>query len=235
MHPVAFHASLHKWHLFVTLTFRSRDERGNALNVPREVERTKMLYAFLRQAAKGRKKDKAGRAIERVPFRFLRFIAREEKGERGGRYHWHILLEGLPPSRLNHAERFVLKSIWNDVGGGFADVRSYDSRLPGVSYVLKGLEGWSQSHANAYEMGKFSDDHEDRRLILSGSCIRQWGVSARDARASGGTRNRLVSSGVRSVGLRKRALKRAKAIPARDLREGINALNMHPAGLSFVR
>lgn len=235
MHPVAFQASLHRWDLFVTLTYSSRDKRGRPLKVPTEVERTRMLFAFLRQVAKGRKTDRSGHAIERVPFRFVRWIAREERGESGGRYHWHILLEGLPPSRINRTECFVIKTIWNDCGGGFCDCRAYDTRLPGVSYVLKGLEGWSQRHANAYEMRKFGADQEDRRLILSDSCCRQWAQSSGYEGASGGTRNR-KACGVRSVGGRKAAARRIKETPEEQVTRAYhNALNMHPAGVSFVR
>jgi hypothetical protein len=233
MHPIAFHASLHRWQLFVTLTYNSRDKRGNALKVPREVERNKMLHAFIHQVAKGRKKDAHGRAIERVPSSFLRWIAREERGERGGRYHWHILLEGLPPTRVNDSERFVIKTIWNDIGGGYADVRAFNSRLSGVLYVMKGLEGWSQSHANAYEVGKFGDDHKDRRLILSTSCVSHWGARSRDIGASGGALNP-ISSGVRSVGGREAAIGRLKETTEQELRRSIG-LSMHPAGVSFIR
>ncbi len=233
MHPVVFHASLNRWQLFVTLTYNSRDKRGNALKVPKEKERDRMLHAFIREVAKGRKRDKQGRAIDRVPSRFLRWVAREEKGERKGRYHWHILLEGLPPGRINHSERFVIKTIWNDLGGGHSDVRSYDNRLPGVSYVLKGLEGWSQSHANAYEVGKFDDDQKDRRLILSESCVRHWGARSRDARASGGALYP-IASGVRCVGGREAAIVRLKETTEQELRRSIG-LSMHPAGVSFIR
>lgn len=234
MHPVAFHASLNRWQLFVTLTYESRDKAGNALKVPTEIERTRMLHAFIHQVAKGRKRDSHGKAIDRVPSRFLRWIAREERGERKGRYHWHILLEGLPPGRVNSTERFVIKTIWNDVGGGHSDVRAYDARLPGAMYVLKGLEGWSQTHANAYEMGKFDEDQKDRRLILSASCVSHWGARSRDARASGGALYP-KASGVRCVGGREAAISRAKETTRRALEGTLHVLNMHPAGVSFVR
>ena len=234
MHPIAFQASLHRWDLFVTLTFKSRTESGSPLKMPKEDARERMLFAYLQQAAKGRKRDREGNPIERVPFRFLRWVAREERGERGGRYHWHILLEGLPPSRLNRSEHFVQKAIWSEVGGGYADVRAFDTRLDGVSYVMKGLEGWSQKAANSYEMGKFGADHEDRKLILSESCVRLWGAGSGYGGASSDSRKptsrplRPLPGG--NAGARKWTKETLEAALW-----GSIGLNQHPAGVSFVR
>jgi hypothetical protein len=236
MHPIAFQASLHRWDLFVTLTYKSRHESGAPLKVPDERSRARMLFAFLRELAKGRMTNRNGEPINRLPFRFLRWVAREEIGERNGRYHWHILVEGLPASRLNHTERFVIKSIWNDVGGGFSDVRVFDARLPGVSYVMKGLRGWSQSHANAYEMGKFADDQKDRTLILSASFTRLWGSASRYAGASGGSCDPKARAS-RPSDIREgvRRFPRTKEVAAIQGRLRHEVYNQHPAGTSLVR
>lgn len=233
MNPITFNLSLQRWQLFVTLTFRSKDESGNVMKVPNEAARQSMLFAFLRSAAKGQKRDGAsGKRIDCFPWSSFFWVAREERGELNGRHHFHILLDGLPPGRLNTVERFALKALWDSVGGGFSDVRSFDTRLPGVRYVLKGLEGWSQKNANAYEAKKFTDDHEGRRLILAESCVSKWARVRSNPRASGGAYP--SNEALRSVGLRERAIKQAKETVARHLGQGLFVLNQHPAGVSFV-
>ncbi|MBL9144006.1 MAG: hypothetical protein JNM99_10035 [Verrucomicrobiaceae bacterium] len=234
MTGIAFHASLHRWAFFVTLTFASKDESGNALNVPGFIERRKMLFAFLREAANGRKKNKAGKRIESLPFARLLWLVREERGEQKGRYHFHILLDGLPPTRINKTECFALKAVWRGVGGGFADVRLYDTGLPGVSYVMKGLEQWSRVNANAYEMRKFTEDEQDRMLILSESCRKKWQHEASTRGASGGASDAVIT-GLRSLASRKTGgRKLSKEVTEKELRSGWG-LNMHPAGISLVK
>jgi len=236
MDGIVFNASLHRWQFFVTLTFASRDERGNLLAVPSYAERRKMLFAFLRECAKGQKRNKEGIRIQSVPFPALLWLAREERGETGGRFHFHILLDGLPPSRVNKSEGYALKSIWRKLGGGFADVRTYDKRADGVSYVLKGLDEWSRVNANAYEMGKFNADEKDRMLILSNSCARKWCEQVTKTRASSAARSAVIT-GVRLSAPQTRGNhKRTKETPAElEARIRANWLNAHPAGVSFVR
>lgn len=232
MHPVAYNASLHRWQLFITLTFRSKDGSGNAVKVPKADERQKMLFAFLRRVALGLKRShKGGNRIEVIPFGALLWVAREERGELNGRHHFHILLDGLPPSRLNTSERFAIKAIWSGLGGGHSDVRMFDTRLPGVEYVMKGLAGWRQANANSYELRKFDDSHEDKSLILANSCVKKW---AR-LRIQGGTEGtQSLIRAVSPVGRREAAMQRAKETTADHLRASYG-LNMHPAGVSFVR
>lgn len=258
MHPIAFHASLHQWQLFVTLTYESRDERGNALKVPDEAGRRKMLFAFLRRAGFTKrhkvKPDLAERMnareyrrrteqaangvhVERVPFKHLLWMAREERGEVGGRYHYHILLGGLSPSTLNKSTCFALKGLWTSIGGGFADVRLFDTSLPGVKYVMKGLNEWSPALANAYEMRKAGVETENRELILAECCVRKWAQQPREPRATkGGACDRLINrtplSDRRKLVTHQRTKETLEELQAR-IRN--NWLNAHPAGVSFVR
>jgi len=234
MDGIAYNASLHPWAFFVTLTYASKDKSGNPRKVPNLRERRAMLFAFLREASKGRKRNKHGTRIESVPFPCLLWLAREERGELGGRYHFHILLSGLPSTRTNRTECFALKSIWTGLGGGFADVRLFDTGLPGVSYVMKGLAEWSKVHANAYELSKFTEDEKDRMLILSDSCVRKWGAESKSTRALGNSRSTVITGARPLVPLSRKGRKWTKEDLEAALR-GSYGLGMHPAGPSFVR
>jgi hypothetical protein len=234
MNPVAFNASLHAWEFFVTLTYESRDKHGNLLNVPNELERRKMLFAFLREVAKGNKRNKEGTRIESVTLRHLLFLAREERGEVRGRYHWHILISGLPSSRINVTECHVWKHIWKGLRGGHSDVRLFETGLSGVSYVMKGLDEWSRVNANAYELSKFSESQRDRMLILSDSCFLQWGQLATSTRASDNSSSAVIAGMRPSVRRNPKAnRKNTKEAAEAELRAGYG-YSMHPAGVSFV-
>ncbi len=228
MSPDLWHLSLHRWQMFCTLTFRSRNEQGQSVKVPNADCRRKMLFAFLRECAKGEKRDRNGKRISSIPFRKLLWAAREERGERKGRYHFHILLSGLPPERVNVTETFVQKSIWAGVCGGHSDFRMFDSRLPGVQYVLKGLEQWSQRHANAYEVGKYCAD-EDRTLILADAYVSKWAQESGKPGASGSSRSTVIT------GVRPSAILRGGNHRTTETPRGLYVLNMHPAGVSVVR
>jgi len=114
-----------------------------------------------------------------IPEGLLPFLAREERGEKRGRFHWHVLVcglhystgRGIIPSPNINSDRFILEALWRQCGdsAGFPDVREYDAQLSGAQYVLKGLEmaEWSYSGANAYELGKFCDEWGNRELILA--------------------------------------------------------------------
>lgn len=237
MQPLSYLISSHRWQLFVTLTFNSRDERGRPVKVPGVGARRKMLFAFLRETAKGLKRDRTGRRTDSIPFHALSWVAREETGELNGRYHFHLLLSGLPPGRLNTTERFVIKSIWTGVGGGHSDVRVFDTQLAGVNYVLKGLEQWSRAQANAYEVGKFREvPGVDRELIVSNACLEKWrqGFAERTRATTAGTRS-AVNTGVSPVGPGNGTAKRAKETPEEVARRRYERFGSHPAGVSFVR
>lgn len=226
MNPHLYNISLQSWEWFVTLTFASRDEAGNAVKVPDQHARQRMVFAFLRRAAEGNKRDKTtGRRVSVIPFKVFLWVVREERGERNGRYHFHILLAGFPQDRRNKSEQFSLRSIWQEVGGGFADVRTFDTGLRGVRYVLKGLEEWSRSNANAYEAGRFNEDG-NRTLIVANACLEKWGRRT-EQRASRGTQ---PESSAVSLSARKRAPLNELETQA-AMRWRMSA-NHHPAGVS---
>lgn len=212
----------------MTLTFKSRDAAGNLVKVPSSPDRQKMLFAFLRRAAEGNKRDgQTGKRLDCIHWDSFLWVSREEQGENGGRYHFHILLAGYPPARINHVERFSLRSIWQEVGGGHADVRAFDANLRGAAYVLKGLQGWSRKNANAFEASRFNQ--ENRELIVSKACVREW-----TRRTESRARKTLGSHPEIS----------AVTLSARRTRAPLNELetqagmrwqmsrNMHPAGVS---
>ena len=232
MSPDVYSLSLETWQFFVTLTYRSEDEAKNHVKVPGIDERRRMLFAFVRKLAKGSKTNKEGERIEKVHFSKLLWACREERGEFKGRYHFHILISGLPPGRLNTAERFVIKSMWKAVGGGFADVRVFDSQLSGVQYILKGLEVWSRSRANAYEMQKFDNSDTGREVILANACAEKWAQGSGKLRPTEGTGMSDISA-LSLVDRRKMVANRTKQAPAYD--GGLWIPNAHPAGVSFVR
>ncbi len=114
-----------------------------------------------------------------IPEGLLVHLPREERGEKTGRFHWHVLVGGLyyvagrgvVPSPNVRSDIHILEALWKQCGrnAGFPDVREFDAQLSGVSYVLKGLEEleWSYAGANAYELAKFAEDQEGRELILA--------------------------------------------------------------------
>lgn len=147
------------WTLFSTLTFVGQE-------VPRPQVRCKMLFQWLRQCAK----------LEGIPFELFVFLAREEQGEIGGRYHFHCLTGG---SRSSLAQAgtpwgnvkslaYAFENVWRNSCGksaGIAQVRAFDPSLSGVSYVLKGLsDEWSTIEANNFEVARFRDTGETVRV-----------------------------------------------------------------------
>lgn len=231
MSPFVYALSLESWQLFATLTFESRGEDGQPLRVPPYEKRLCMLFGFLRDVAEGLKRNHDGKRIEKVHFTKLVWAARDEPGELNGREHFHVLINGLPLGRRNATDRWVTKHIWRNNGGGHADIRSFDTSLSGVRYILKGLDQWSLNGANAYELGKFSEG-EERKLILSHALLKKWNRECMRAKASEGTAN-TDYSGLSLSDRRKLVANRTKETPA--YAGGLYAPNMHPAGVSFVR
>ncbi len=228
MNPFLYNISMQRWEWFLTLTFRSRDASGNAVKVPNAIDRQKMLFAFLRRASEGNKRDKqTGKRADCIRWDEFLWVSRLEQGELNGRQHFHVLLAGFPPSRINHVERFSLRSIWEEVGGGFADVRAFDSHLRGAQYVLKGLQGWSQRNANAYEARRFNE--ENRELIVAKAALEKWGRrTAQRAHKTLGTHP--ASAAVSLLARRPRAPLNELETTA-EMRWRMSA-NMHPAGVS---
>lgn len=120
----------------------------------------KMYFAMLREQA-----GNFG-----VHFTDLMWAFRHELGESTGRPHFHALITGLPNSGVTPATCFAWMKIWEKHGGGMARVRVYDPALPGVGYILKGIdEAYTNSGANWYELNKFGGRCD---VMLSMSLIR---------------------------------------------------------------
>ena len=141
-----------EWQHFCTFTFKT-------LKVSEAVW-LKMFFAMMRKQA-----DNFG-----VHFLKILWVLRQEKGEKTGRPHFHALIAGLPASAVTEATCFSFMRIWENLGGGQARVRIYDSTLSGVEYVLKGVdEAFTNAGANWYELGKFGTRCD---VMLSMSLIR---------------------------------------------------------------
>jgi hypothetical protein len=95
---------------------------------------------------------------------------RYELGEQTGRPHFHALIAGTPTTAVTPATCFSFMRIREAHRGGMARVRVYDSTLPGVNYVLKGIDAaYTNAGANWYELGKFGGRCD---VMLSMSLIR---------------------------------------------------------------
>lgn len=156
------------WLFFATLTFASTSADGNRLEVPKPAIRSRMLFQWLRQASR----------LMQIRLEALLFVAREEQGELGGRYHFHVLLgvsrlhrlHGASPWANSRSLSYALENLWRKrcgPSGGIADVRQYAADLSGVAYVLKGLDnrsGFLQG-ANNYEVPRFRETGD---VVFSG-------------------------------------------------------------------
>ena len=141
-----------EWQFFCTLTFKSL--RAN------QAVWLKMYFALTRRQA-----DDFG-----IHFSKILWVLRYEVGEQTGRPHFHALIAGLPNTAVQTATCFSLMKGWEDLGGGQARVRVYNSALAGVEYVLKGVdEAYLNAGANWYELNKFGGRCD---VMLSMSLIR---------------------------------------------------------------
>lgn len=144
----SYSLALLNWDVFATLTFK---------NLFTESRRWQLAWSHLQDAAKSLS----------VPYSSLCIALRSEHGEQGGRPHFHYLLGAWEKSNLNlaYALCYWLHRDWCRRSGGMAEVRVYDPRLAGASYVEKCLSG-----ANEYELKKFN---KADRLEVSDSVERQ--------------------------------------------------------------
>lgn len=127
-----------RWQMFCTLTFKRE-------KMP-ERHRYSSLFAFLREVADS----------ERLHFRQLQWAARAEAGELNGRFHFHVLLAGMPENAVSPSTCSFFERVWShQLKMGIADCRAWVHGRDAVAYILKG-EDFSQKGANAYEMGKFA-------------------------------------------------------------------------------
>ncbi len=146
------------WQFFATMTFRKVD-------LPRKV-RISMFFKFARQISRQ----------HRIFFPNLLWALRLERGEIGGRLHFHSLIGGLPASAATKGNCFAMMALWADsCGGGFARIRLFAPDLDGVSYVIKGLDGPAHNGADLYESGKFVDQSSELMLAASVHRHRQAG------------------------------------------------------------
>lgn len=145
--PHAHNLGLIAWQFFGTLTFRHEPKSRIA-----EHKAWSCAWSFFRRVS-----DLFG-----VGYPALRIALRSERGEVGGRFHFHFLLSGVKSSNLV-SDSFRVRSLWTD---GLAHVRPYDASLPGVSYICK---GYSLAGANSYERAKFG---RASGLAISGAALR---------------------------------------------------------------
>ena len=136
------------WQFFGSLTFKSA-------KLPERVRIT-MFFAFVRCLCRWHK----------VPFRKCLWALRQEPGEITGRLHFHFLIAGLPLYAVQVATAMSIKAQWQELGGGMARVRKFDSREQGLEYLLKDLNV-TNAGANLYEVTKFSYSADE--VMLSNS------------------------------------------------------------------
>ncbi len=140
------------WGFFGTFSFKS-------LRIRRSVP-IEMFHATMRVQAG---------AFRVHASRFL-WALRFELGELTARPHFHALIAVPPASAVSVATCFSFMRTWEKLGGGNARVRVFDAALPGVAYVLDGVdEAYRVCGANLYELGKFGGNCD---VTLSMSLIR---------------------------------------------------------------
>src|SRR5262245_48289898 len=122
-----------RWDIFGTLTFRSVPPRGIAWG---------QAWALMRHAAE----------IVGQPYKRLLIALRCERGEIGGRVHFHFLMGGTE-TRNATTLSFQLRHEWRQHLRSSSHIRPYDHALAGVAYVTKCL---STTGADDYEMRKFA-------------------------------------------------------------------------------
>jgi len=124
-----------EWQAFGTLTF--------ARVAMSERNRVTVLFNFLREVCR----------FEGIHWKLLLWAARAELGERGGRFHYHVLIGGLDavPTEANCS--FWARIWFRGLKVGIAQLRVWDGR-DAVSYITKDGE-FSLLGANSYEMSKF--------------------------------------------------------------------------------
>lgn len=188
------HISASPWTFFVTLTFGTKSPDGNRLEVPGAAVRSRMLFQWLRQASK----------LFGISLYQFRFVAREEQGELGGRWHFHVLAHvptgkasNLPGPWANRRSAcYALENLWRNrcgKSGGIGDVRSYEAGHSTAAYITKGVDLGEKSllGANTFENRRFVDDGDcvwvnglpvvrlGRQLILAPSFVRDLAAKSR--------------------------------------------------------
>jgi hypothetical protein len=110
-----------------------------------------------------------------VHFKKILWCLRRERGESTGRWHFHAVIAGLPPS-AGPRNCLALMSQWETLGGGMARASVYNSSLNGLDYILKGGEltgsrakRWAGDY---HELSKFGGSCD---VTLSESVFRHLG------------------------------------------------------------
>lgn len=148
------------WQLFCTLTFKGLRLANPSLKAG--VTRVTMWFGLYRRFCRQFGIADSG----------LLWCMREEAGELGGRMHLHVLIGGVREQLINERTCFWLMHRWEELGGGMARVRLFDSALPGVEYFLK----TEISARDAYESTKIRGAG---LIIVSKSVVRVLSSSAR--------------------------------------------------------
>jgi hypothetical protein len=152
MNPERHFLDAIRWQFFATFTFKSVDIS--------DAVKLKMLFATTRKLAK----------FHRIHFFKILWTFRYELGEKTRRPHFHALIAGVPDYFVDVHTAFQIQAFWRDSGGGHSQVRVYESNLPGVDYVLKGVDAaYTNVGANLYELSKFGGRCD---VMLSMSLIR---------------------------------------------------------------
>jgi len=144
------------WKVFATLTWKGA-------SVPSPVTQRKMLFAHLYRVAK----------LQKIPFRRLLWAVRQEKGEKTGRQHYHVLIGWRgPKATIGHC--FTLNSNWTKLPKcGWARHFVYNPGQDAVGYITKGLSGCfggNRLDESNYEAGKFGWDSSE--VTLSEAFVR---------------------------------------------------------------
>jgi len=143
-----------EWQFFCTLTFAR-------VQIPESV-RLSMFFALLRKQA-----DNSG-----VGFKKLLWCLRRERGEIGGRLHYHAVIAGFPGWFVNWETTERTAQIWRKVGGGHSKITVFSSSLDGLDYILKpeGMTGSTASRiaGDYHEMTKFGHSCD---VMLSESVV----------------------------------------------------------------
>src|ERR1041384_3838614 len=116
-----------EWQLFGTFTFKRE--------CPSEIA-FKMWMGWVRLSAK----------FSAVHFRKVLWALRCERGEIGGRFHFHALIGGYPTWCLNRSFNFACMHAWSEQGGGHSRIWRYNPSLDGVGYILKHLRDFTSKH-----------------------------------------------------------------------------------------
>jgi hypothetical protein len=111
--------TLFPWQIIAALSFR-----GAKFSEGRQIARFK---AAMRSVAE----------ISGVPFEEIVWGLKLEWGRCGDRAHFHVVLTGLPPTKVKAACP-LLKYWWTKKGGGReADVEIFDPKQNGLAYLAK--------------------------------------------------------------------------------------------------